>query len=225
VSQSHDASPPGPVCGTSRARWLGIPVIARICRRYLKEGRRASFSQQLTVECRALGFRSSPKLPWLRPRARRQRRNGSPKSCWRGECVQCHQTHSMPPALTLGPPLHCVGLGPPGDRPATGLMAAILSAYLLPLALQGLASVGKPPAIPTCSQPTSTSPLRGWRTWRCSTSCFTAAKGDKRRRRRAARALRGCRAPRLGAVLVEYRRLYDGLDLAQGEAVELYVGH
>lgn len=79
VDRVHDALTSGMVFGRSRARWIGIPVIARICRRYLKEGRRTSFSQQLTVECGVLGFRSSPKLPWLRPRARRQRRNSSPK--------------------------------------------------------------------------------------------------------------------------------------------------
>lgn len=121
--------------------------------------------------------------------------------------------------------LPAVRLGPPGDRPGIGFMAAILSAYLLPMAIQGLASgreaAGDPYALAAGVYFTLA--------WMANLAMLyvllAAAKGDERRRRRAARLSKAAALLVWGALFVDYRRLYDALDLAQGEAVELYAGY
>ena len=62
VDEGHGAG----VCGSPRAKAAGMPVRARICERYLREGSRTSVSQLLTVEPQTLGSKSAPRADWLR---------------------------------------------------------------------------------------------------------------------------------------------------------------
>lgn len=116
-------------------------------------------------------------------------------------------------------------LGPSGDRPAIGFMAAVMSAFVLPLALKGLAAGWKGSGDPYALAAGVYFTLAWMANLAMLYVLLAAAKGGERRQRRAARLSKAAALLVWGALLVDYRRLYDALDLAQGEAVELYAGY
>lgn len=116
-------------------------------------------------------------------------------------------------------------LGPPGDRPAPGFMAAILAAYVLPMAIQGLAAGQKGASDPYALAAGIYFTLAWMANLAMVYVLLAAAWGDERKQRRATRVCVVAALLVWGALLVDYRRLYTALGLAQGEAVELYAGY
>ena len=112
-------------------------------------------------------------------------------------------------------------LGPPEDRPALGCMAALFSAFVLPLAgraaTRGEANMGYSLA----------AGVYFTIAWMANVAMLyvltVAPRGDERRQKRARRLAVAAALLVWGALLVDYRRLYAALGL--GGEVELYAGY